>query len=143
MTDFVLLESSSVKREIASQYNFALKVGNYAKFLRQKPERWMFVPCDEKGIPLEKVSSYHLEYGRTKASELRHAKYLLAEEKCLFSSIRHAENHNMIILGHRVLFMGDTILYKTIEELVPMLKDSKLELPLTKTAINLITKNAP
>ena len=39
--------------EFVLESNDLESIKNYAKFLSQKPEKWMFVPCDEDGNVLE------------------------------------------------------------------------------------------
>jgi len=46
----------------------------YADFLKQPLELWMFVPCDEDGDVLEEIKPYQDNY----------FKYQKAKERCLF-----------------------------------------------------------
>ena len=39
--------------EFVQESNELESIKNYAKFLSQKPEKWMFVPCDDEGNVLE------------------------------------------------------------------------------------------
>lgn len=39
--------------EFVLKSNDLESIKNYAKFLSQKPEKWMFVPCDDEGNVLE------------------------------------------------------------------------------------------
>ena len=47
------MEIQSLQHQIRDRASRFHKIENYAKFLSQKPEKWMFVPCDENGNVLE------------------------------------------------------------------------------------------
>ena len=53
MTDFVLEQKEKLKNSEQGfnieKYDFIINVCNYAKFLKQPLEQWMFAPCDENG----------------------------------------------------------------------------------------------
>jgi len=51
MTEFVLSEFDKLFKDEITQIEFIDKVIKYAKFLSQKPELWMFVPCGGDGTP--------------------------------------------------------------------------------------------
>jgi hypothetical protein len=80
MTDFVLeVEKNSYTK--TEKYNIIEwqtkcdsfdKIINYAKFLKQPLELWMFVPCDSEDNVLEEPISHQLET------------YEKAKERCLF-----------------------------------------------------------
>ena len=44
--------------EFVQESNDLEAIKKYAKFLSQKPEKWMFVPCDEFGFILERPNNY-------------------------------------------------------------------------------------
>ena len=62
MLEFVLsqcdigMEIQSLQHQIRDRASRFHKIENYAKFLSQKPEKWMFVPCDDDGNVLEEKS---------------------------------------------------------------------------------------
>jgi hypothetical protein len=59
MLEFVLsqcdigMEVQSMRHQTTDRASRFCKIENYAKFLAQKPELWMFVPTDDKGNVLE------------------------------------------------------------------------------------------
>ena len=61
MTDFVLEQKEKLKNSEQGfnieKYDFIINVCNYAKFLKQPLEQFMFVPCDENGNVLEKPNA--------------------------------------------------------------------------------------
>lgn len=122
MTDFVLEQ----QKEHLSLRDFNIK--NYAKFLKQPLELWMFVPCDEDGNVLElptKENSLNTIDHESKMMDYREAK-----ERCLFEGFsydgfKYVERLNYCINIKNIERM-------TIEELV------KRNLQLTKTALKQI-----
>lgn len=78
MTDFALEqgETSTIDTDQGDWYCMELekldKIREYAKFLKQKLELWMFVPCDENGNVLEVVPYY--ADGIEKVNEYKKAK---------------------------------------------------------------------
>jgi|688.fasta_scaffold717292_3 hypothetical protein len=69
MTDFVLEQRKIFKTDNIRRF-WACE--NYAKFLKQPLELWMFVPCDSEDNVLEEPISHQLET------------YEKAKERCLF-----------------------------------------------------------
>lgn len=106
MTDFVL-EQYELSR---NPTHFEENAFNYAQFLKQPLELWMFVPCDEDGNVLEEPSLLDERY------YLLLMAYEQAKERCLFEKSEYSE---FLI----------TIMYTTIDEIV------NLNLKLTPTAI--------
>ena len=90
MTDFVL--DNERFKEDSDVCIF--KISNYANFLKQPLELYMFVPCDENNIPLKKQTMYYSEeyIGKLKGIEVEVAKlvnrkisdYYFAKKRCLF-----------------------------------------------------------
>jgi len=73
MTDFVLEQKDSY-------YNQRFfKIENYANFLKQPLELWMFVPCDDDGNILEEP-----KHNWTLGLWARQKEYQQAKERCLF-----------------------------------------------------------
>jgi hypothetical protein len=66
MVDFVLeqskigIEPQSLTAQMESRDAKFNKIVNYANFLKQPLELWMFVPCDLEGNVLEKPKNYEL-----------------------------------------------------------------------------------
>jgi len=75
MTDFVLSDEWTALNEL----NF-IRVIEYANFLKQPLELWMFVPCNDNGNVLkEPDADYYMMITRNEIS-----KYQQAKERCLF-----------------------------------------------------------
>jgi hypothetical protein len=95
MTDFVLEE---VKNWHANSPTIII---NYANFLKQPLELWMFVPCDDNGNVLE-----HPNYIKGKRTAQfyndKMDEYQQAKERVLFDF--HIKNAH-----HEILFHNDTI----------------------------------
>jgi hypothetical protein len=96
MTDFVLKQN----KDISLKHTFRNCI-NYAMFLKQPLELWMFVPCDENGNVLDKPDlsdangrQYDTNIDEDKAWE----KYSKAKERCLFEGfeIRKMEGWNIL-----------------------------------------------
>lgn len=87
MTDFVL-EQYKINQ---SPYNFWKKIGNYANFLKQPLELWMFVACDENGnyLPEPESRGVHPHYITEPTNEELEAynDWLEAKERCLFEGL--------------------------------------------------------
>jgi len=82
MTDFVLEQVQNSKYEEFNKVNetFVNNVINYAKFLKQLLELWMFIPCDKYGNVLEEPDADF--YMMVTDEEI--VKYQQAKERCLF-----------------------------------------------------------
>ena len=94
-TEFVKLvkdnSTSLTERSIANQYIQCLR---YANFISQKPELWMFVPCDEDGNVLEEPKlPYEKATWCDKCAELNpdYAKWYNARSKVLFKGWKFVE----------------------------------------------------
>lgn len=120
------------------------KVWDYANFLKQPLELWMFVPCDEDGNVLEEPSCmyiYNTQCFECSADEMyRCRKYLEAKERCLFDgfelkTLEFGTCYSITNRALHVFWKGITREWKlshgisTIEDLV------KYDLQLTKSAI--------
>ena len=69
---------------------------NYAIFLKQPLELWMFVPCDEDGNVLEVVPYY--ADGIEKVNE-----YKKAKERCLFEGFKSVPFSNSVKKGNYII----------------------------------------
>lgn len=117
MTDFVLEQYLTIASD--NIYLSMINCNNYAKFLKQSLELWMFIPCDKKGNVLEVVPYY--ADGLEKVNE-----YKKAKERCLFKN--SIWNGSYIELGY-LMIDEEYCINKTIEYL------TKYDLELTPTAI--------
>jgi len=139
MTDFVL-ELGKKTREtglINLQVCF-IKTENYANFLKQPLELWMFVTCDESKNVIDETVHYEtwLKLHKSEGSTIgfdEHLKYQKAKERCLFEGWNLIAKTDITIcieneLKHR-LFLPNCM---TIENIV--YTNSQL----TKTAEKLI-----
>ncbi len=142
MLDFVLeqKEGSTIDTEQLdwlNQETYKLdRIRNYANFLKQKLELWMFVPCDLNGNVLEETNcTYIIE----KCTNSKCVKYQEAKERCLFEGFEYNKQTNQlnnkkglyIHFGQRfceAYFEGGTEYLEIIEDLV------KYNLALTPTA---------
>ena len=88
MVDFVLNSKSELHYFKVTQ--------NYANFLKQPLELWMFVPCDEDGNVLEVVPYY--SDGVEKVNE-----YKKAKERCLFEGFKSVPFSNSVRKGNYII----------------------------------------
>jgi hypothetical protein len=97
MTDFVLCDDVIFKEK----RKFKDLVLNYANFLKQPLELWMFVPCDEDGKVLEMPINYEIWlklHNNDVSSEkgtigfLIHEEYQQAKERCLFEGFEYVND---------------------------------------------------
>ena len=81
MTDFVL-----DKQRFKEDSDTAIfKVTNYAKFLKQPLELWMFVPCDENGNVLEDIIGNGMIHNYSEKVK----QYEQAKDKVLFEGFEY------------------------------------------------------
>jgi len=131
MTDYVLQDESMS----------GINITNYAKFLKQANEKWMFVPCDEDGNVLETPSDdilYRAQFHNLAMHELmQYKQYKKAKERCLFNNFEIIEYNryneylsNGINSVYLKQFSG--LKHETIEYLV------KYNIQLTPTALKQI-----
>lgn len=140
MTDFILSEKelwSGNENQFHEVGKYAI---NYATFLKQPLELWMFVPVDEDGDIIEEPSdlTYRLmnENNHT-ASRWMVTQYQQAKERVLFDGfqIRREKRTNFILTeGYEIETHMLPILKMTIEDLANDLGDIEL----TPTAIKQI-----
>lgn len=141
-TEFVKLvkdnSTSLTERSIANQYIQCLR---YANFVSQKPELWMFVPCDEDGNVLEEPEQYNswlnkksIDWGKVPFNIDLHTfeKYQQAQSKVLFRwELRKDNSVGLINWSDRIHLS----IYKTLEDLP---EHYKRNMKLTETALNQI-----
>jgi hypothetical protein len=109
MTDFVLEE---VKNWHANSPTIII---NYANFLKQPLELWMFVPCDEDGNVISE------SYNDEQHVIIQHLEYAEAKERCLFEGFEIDGGivwHKAGLDNTLFIFGLCEDKYKTIEDLV-------------------------
>ena len=89
MTDFVLSQSegSTIDLEQLDWMNQEIykldRIRNYANFLKQPLELWMFIPCDEDGNVL-KEDLFKNNPNLSSLKSYERIQYQQAKERCLF-----------------------------------------------------------
>jgi hypothetical protein len=121
MTDFVLHEQRFKEDSDLAVF----KITNYANFLKQPLELWMFVPCNNDGNVLDRPKE-HLENRSIYYNELR--EYQQEKEKCLFEGWQYCDKSNTIRDGVFTLSL-EKIKDYTIEYLI------NLDITLSESAI--------
>lgn len=109
MVDFVLKQKE--KRNCLLSHNsfeFYKSVTNYANFLKQPLELWMFVPCDENGNYYEKpcLDNYSIDEEGSRLFNNALSKWKIAYDKCIFSEDLNEEELSILMQ------------YETVENLV-------------------------
>jgi hypothetical protein len=107
MTDFVLEQSKTLMESYKSgfnieKYDFMIRTIEYARFLKQPLELWMFVPCDENNNPLKEPTMSYSQENIAKLigfeieiAELvnrRISDYQYAKKRCLFEGFKFCES---------------------------------------------------
>lgn len=126
MTDFVLEQN----KELKSPTLFEEKVFNYAKFLTQPLELWMFVPCDDDVLEIPKYNS------NEEIIENQFLQYQKAQEKVLFEGFDVIKQKTYFIIkdSHGRVIWVSWQKSKTVESLL----NEVTEVILTETAIKQI-----
>jgi hypothetical protein len=92
MTDFVLEQKETSTYEcplhewLHLESGKLTKIRNYANFLKQPLELWMFVPCDENGKPMKE--GYEVFDEDCTEYDEYVFKYQKAKERCLFEGFK-------------------------------------------------------
>lgn len=155
MTDFVLkieketpyfakqlnLGTAEAFRDYENMFN---KVINYANFLKQPLELWMFVPCDKDGNVLEEPIHIFSDYPQKEKSKMYQSniltiEYQKAKNRVLFEGFKvhdlngrfSIETENGTVITYSFV-LGRFIYVSTIES------GSNAELQLTQEALNQI-----
>ena len=97
-TDFAINQNS-----IVGDYRNA--VFNYAKFLKQPLELWMFVPCDKKGNILEEKSIFNTTDDDYIFDSESFETYKEAKNRVLFYDFKFVESHKIGIENNLELFI--------------------------------------
>ena len=127
MTDFVLEQKEKLKNSEQGfnieKYDFIINVCNYAKFLKQPLEQWMFAPCDENGNILLDGVNWNKKF------------YQKAQERVLFEGFKVKKNDRWTTFFYKKEFFTSFTSFsyifknKTIEDLIDF------DVTLTQTAI--------
>ena len=130
MTDFVLDQEFGLGNEFITNIEFSKKVINYAKFLKQPLELWMFAPCDKngdalKGKPLSPNTDTEWIRWEKEEFEFRNAK-----EKCLFEGCVYDEEMEVVKSQD-----GDNIFYVPRKELWNIESTIQYNIKLTKIGL--------
>ena len=134
MTDFVLQIETKQCKSDDKEENLDL-IFNYATFLKQPLELWMFVPCDEDSNVLEKRAPLIGMY------DLKTIKYQEAKDRCLFDYVTVIFNNNIYL--DVKLENGNVFRYVKKEKRFMYAQDYKIEnllgrnITLTETAKNM------
>jgi len=108
---------------------------NYANFLKQPLELWMFVPCDDNGNFLEEKSMFNNTEEDYIFNSVCFDKYQQAKERCLFKGFEFEKVYNWGF-ELKISFDGfeeyiDFINEDTIEDLLTYSVDFEWELTAT------------
>ena len=121
MVDYVLHDDVIFKEK----RTFKDLVLNYATFLKQPLELWMFVPCDEDGnVLIEPIGQNPIYWSR---------EYQKAKERCLFEDCIYDEEMQVIRKDY-----GIDLFYIPKHELFTIETMTNYDLKLTQTAIKQI-----
>lgn len=155
MTDYVLHEDKVNPNEHTlyhtdwnKEFEMRFKrIVSYAKFLKQKPELWMFVACDDNNVPLVEPENWanFVEYSGVSVPNLKPEFYAYhaAKSRVLFDGILYSGNwkdegqtcHVLTVRSSKKISFGIGFkngIHQTLEDLAPY------NLTLTETAIKQI-----
>lgn len=133
MTDYCMeltkndfIGSGSVSNDVL------LKISNYANFLKQPLELWMFIPCDDDGNVLEEPKIENMPFCSVNGEGYDYAilKYQQAKEKCLFEGCFY-DDEMQVIRSEK----GIDLFYLPKGKLFSVEMMAKYNLQLTPTAI--------
>lgn len=125
MVDFVLEQAKIHKGSRKGLEDYSMTVIQYAKFLKQPLELWMFVPCDDLGNVIKEPKPFDCH--SLVEFQKRRNQYQKAKERCLFESsfIDYADG----VVWDREGGLGIPLEEMNVESLV------SLNINLTPTAI--------
>lgn len=156
MTDFVINAKKEMAKQPDESFDVTLtrrgklieSIFNYANFLKQKPELWQFVPCDDNNVPLVEPKDYAdiLEKGGSVYSwDDDKSEYEAAKSRVLFTDFEYKEmpgchyaiNGNFALIldkfrPHVTTNKNMSMLIETLEDIAPY------NLTLSETALKLI-----
>ena len=123
MTDFVLEQDCNA---LIGQREAFLNIVNYAEFITQPLQLWMFLPCDEEGNVLEQCS----EICACECNKI--ILFREAKKRCLFEECVYDDEMEMI-RSH----IGDDLLYVPDNSKITIERLVMYKLKLTETAKNM------
>lgn len=131
MIDFVLEQTKLAAESKCGIYEYIVKMRDYANFLKQPLELWMFCPCDEDGNVIELIQrGESSEHDRVLNQNL----FNEGKERCLFEGFIIYDEDT---LRFKDVFIEKSDFYKiNIEGLEYYCSSTKLQL--TPTAIKKI-----
>lgn len=97
MTDFVIENENMVKQTESEMSKDLFKLAQYAHFLKQKLEKWMFVPCDTNGnyCPKPNLENYHIDEEGSHLFNVAFTKWKQGSQKVLFENFKFVESHKI------------------------------------------------
>jgi hypothetical protein len=133
MEDFVLMTlkaKMTVNQKVKALWN-------YATLLKQPPELWMFVPCDEEGRVIQEPD--HVYDFDTQDYKYLCEEYQQAKQRCLFEGFEVEDikgKFSTVSNGNRMIYFqeGKEWKHKTLSEI------THYNLKLSQTALNKIYK---
>ena len=106
--------------EYVLESNDLESIKNYAQFLSQKPEKWMFVPCDEEGNVLEEPENVYPFATNEESIEYDELfdEYKQALDRVIFEGFEVFEVFDLFVNNGEVSFSMDMCnsLYDLINE---------------------------
>lgn len=115
MTDFVIENENMVKQTESEMSKDLFKLAQYAHFLKQPLELWMFVPCSANGNVLNKPFVFYSEEDikHLKGIEIEIAneankkveEYQRAKERVLFEGFEYSDSHKKGLVYDLDLFV--------------------------------------
>lgn len=116
MTDYILnMESENTNPSLKGDWARYNQMVDYAKFLKQPLELWMFVPCGEDGMPLELFQATQEDIDDPDTRQVKkdefHA-YHDAKDRVLFQDWGNWFDNNASLLLDVCLDMDSLVLYE-------------------------------
>ena len=120
MLEYVLKKTNEITNEWSADDQIRLldEISNYAQFLSQKPEKWMFVPCDDEGNVLEEPKHEPFQDGQ-KYDDLL-AEYQQALDRVIFEGFASHNKHWLESTNISFILINNNRLaeYKNIHDLI-------------------------
>ena len=129
MTDFVLEQNKEVKSQTEQSRAF-YHCYNYANFLKQPLELWMFVPCDEDMNVLEEPVQNNTKYDIWISNDEVDCDYRLYDDDCL--GYQQAKERCLFVWVEGFDYEGICEMFTDLENIIDF------DFKLTQTAIKQI-----
>lgn len=138
MTTFVLeqIKEKTGLEKLGGVANALHVIHNYANFLKQPLEIWMFVTCDDNGVVLDEPKTTNIQDANFDIDEMENwnkAKDRVLFEGFTFKEIKTSYEHYYIVNNEKITWLSWNK-SKTVENLL----DYNQEIKLTKSAIKQI-----